>query len=588
MPQVPVYDQAQVQLQALPGVRQSAAGATPDAFGGAQARQLGQVAQGLGQAAQLGAKLQERQDLEAVTRVFTGLEDEQRRLLREGDNAIFARQGNNAGGATEEMAKWFEEAAPRYGADLTSPAQRRAFEQLLARQRSGVLDSVARHEAQEGKRALVESVQAKAGSSIEQAAAMWTNPQAVATAREDMEHAVAALAQTMGWEGETRERKLAEFHTLFHKRVIDAAAESNSDYAKAYYEQHKDQIDASARQAIERTLATAGLRADGQAHTDRIIAKGLSDEEALAEARRIERPELRDEVVRRVTARLNESEALINRDRRAAADDSWRLVVEHNNLDAIPVQTWDRLGGEQQRQIRDYLQARQTKEARGRDEDDYGVLDEVERRIQTGDLTDKAQLAPYEPYLRDATIRTLRTTIDQRGSVSPSVMQRAFEDRTGKTRTRWNSSQREEWLEFQRYILENVQQTRRPEDVDTWADRWFTRGYGAQTPWYGLNPSTYGAARTAGRDDYLIETPRERHTEVEASMELLRRAGLEVPSGRTARDEFYTRHQLEAQRFLQAQDAPVTPDAVAAFAYLRAAGRPTTMANIAYIAQQLR
>lgn len=347
-------------------------------------------------------------------------------------------------------------------------------------------------------------------------------------------------------------------------------------------------IPADRRKAL---LEKVDMRGASQEAADEIVASGVSDQEMVKRAKEIDDPVIRDETLTRIKSHINTRDAIERQTQQQAFEEAKGILVEADSLDSIPPETWKTLNGGQKLQLRDYVETRAAKAAQGRKSDNYDVLDEVDQRIESGDITDPAQLAIYEPYLRDATIRAKRKQIQKRGEVSGAEMRRAFEDRIGKTRAKWGDADREQWIAFQDYVANNIQETRRPEDLDHWADKWFMEGYSTQgsriAAFFGAGPDTFGEALTEGRTDFLVPVKDTDAQDVDDALDILRSAGQEIPKNKTARDEFYTQFYLDGTRFMNAQDYPVTPSSMAAYAILKQAGKPLTLENLRYVESQL-
>jgi len=190
--------------------------------------------------------------------------------------------------------------------------------------------------------------------------------------------------------------------------------------------------------------------------------------------------------------------------------------------------------------------------------------------------------------LKDSTYRSLRRKIEKRGTVSATLVQRSFEDRIGRPRSKWTKADKQQWISYQGYILDNVKETKRPEDIDKWADKWFMEGYGTKDEFLRDDPNTYGEAYTKGRKDFIISTPDEDAPAVSAAMDHLRNSGMKVPETEDAQNEFYTKYYLDANRWFSARDIVSSPDRIAAYSVLKSQNKPVTEANIEYVAGQLR
>ena len=334
-------------------------------------------------------------------------------------------------------------------------------------------------------------------------------------------------------------------------------------------------FDADERKAMIEKIDTRGA---SQAAADEIWSSGKSDKDMLKASEQISDPKLRDETKSRIKTRINEREAVKTQAENDAFNDGMALVVENNSLDAVPVGTWKTMNGTQQARLRDYVEARADKLVNGRKTDDYEVLDEIDNMIRTGELNETSQLAPYEPFLRNATIRAKRKEILKRDVVKSSDMQKAFELRSNKTKAKWSNNQRKEFIAFQEFVLDRVKETGRPEDVDHLADTWFMEGYSKDASIWTDDPDTFGQGVMKGKE-FIIKTPETEQESVGQTLTILQGIeGFEVPKG--GLDEFYTNTYNDGQRYLEVNDYPVTPRSMAAYSLLKASGSKVSVDRI--------
>lgn len=585
MATVPLYKQ-QVDRRPIADVRYSSP-ASPEMLG-ASAQSLQRFGRNLQQAGsqfgQIAYRIQERDNADRVMRAEAALKTGETDL----HNTVKNRRGHNAIGATHDAAKWWQEAEKKYSEPLTNDAQQRAFRELVLKHKTSSLSYVSEYEAKQRRQSLLDSSRASIASSIDAAAAAYDSPEAVNLNRKRVVSTVSAVAKLEGWDPETAKQQQATNLTMLHKRVIEAQLEDDPLKAEEYYQAHKEDIKGSDRAVIKEKIRQASTLGKAQKEADRIMAKVPKTTDQLAEARKIKDPETRKTAEILIKQYQAQTKAVREADQTAALDDTWRIIANGGDRNAIPQHVWTRLSGEGQKKVNDYLEKQADKELKGREVDDFAVLDVVDKKIEQGDITDPSQLRQYEPYLRDATLRTLRKNIAGRGEINVTAMRQAFEDRLGERRSKWNDSHREQWIAFQDYITANVRETKRPEDLESWADKWFMEGYGTKDRLLSNDPDTYGEAVTAGRKDFVIDTPDTAKADVLGAMDLLRRAGVEAPNTKLATDEFYTQQYLDAQRYLGAHDVAITPGRLAAYAYLRGANKPITIRNVEYVAGQLK
>lgn len=142
MPVVPRYD-----AQVAPGISRATQNiqASPDAFGAAQGRALQSVSQGLDIVAQRAEQIQNERDEVSARQAFIAASGEARERMR-GEGGYLTRQGEDAFNSYGDFAREVDDIGGRYAQGL-SPNAQRAYDQLWASRREGILNSGATHAA---------------------------------------------------------------------------------------------------------------------------------------------------------------------------------------------------------------------------------------------------------------------------------------------------------------------------------------------------------------------------------------------------------------------------------------------------------
>ena len=169
MATVPVYE-SQIDQKPQPGFRQESV-ATPALLGSmadsAQNFSKGLTDAGIGGAA-VALHIQERQDMSAILGVETARKEA---MITADADLRKNRQGANATGATQDVKKWWDEAAKQDLAALQTDNQRLVYLRRMAATRLSNIHSVSQFEAQQGDAVLVESTKAAVTAAINTASA---------------------------------------------------------------------------------------------------------------------------------------------------------------------------------------------------------------------------------------------------------------------------------------------------------------------------------------------------------------------------------------------------------------------------------
>lgn len=345
-------------MPTLPDSRSLGARPIPQSRQGVTRIRTGEVEQAAGQlgeqVANTAMEFKRLDDIEKVSKAMTEFEDQQRQFLVEGDDAVLNRSGDNAKGALQTTEQWWEETSTRYLSDLENPDQQRAFQEMLNRQRKSVLNGVAQHETKQRKVSFANTLEARMTTATERAAAMAGNAEINQQSREEVADALNLLAKTQGWTPEVQEAKTLETMTAFHNRQIGAMIEDNPDGAAAYFEQNKGEMTAAAQEKAQNLLETETLRQRSQASADSLMSLGLDAEQTITQARQIEDAALRDEVVSRVKARLDERATFAKTEKAALMRQVADYIDQFGTVDGVPAEIWSSLSVSERSSFRAY------------------------------------------------------------------------------------------------------------------------------------------------------------------------------------------------------------------------------------------
>lgn len=188
------------------------------------------------------------------------------------------------------------------------------------------------------------------------AAAHYEDPVRIAEDFLKFNAAVDDEVERQGLDPEARKAfKLGET-TKFHVGVINQMlANEDNVSAKQYFKDNADEMTAESRRRLTPSMDEAGLRADAQAETDRIMnlktGVSITDDEItwtqrFEEAKKIKEPKLRDEVTRRLDTEF----ARQNRLERAADNDNYMSALNQvedtkgtHPKDTIGADRWGRM-----------------------------------------------------------------------------------------------------------------------------------------------------------------------------------------------------------------------------------------------------
>ncbi len=599
MATIPTYTGPQVKERALEGGYQESI-RSDAAFGGVAAKQLQQAGAAVTDLGEAFTKIQEREDADVVFRTETALKSE---YLKFEDDIRQKRQGANAKGLAQDADNWWAEAESRFTNGLNE-RQKRLLSRSAVQLRAQSANSIRDYENQELERSHDESWSA---SKAVEARNAISNPKSevVDTAVNNIKQKNAYQAARKGWTPERLASENIKDTTIIHREVLSRMLDGNSpEAARMYFEQNQKDIDPTFHDQIEKKLKDKMTDKAALQKADSIAS--LPYDKALEEVSKIQDPDMRDKTRQRVRENYQdkqimqrEQEAEKARKEKAASDAVWQAVANGKK----PAQAdLDAMDGKDRIQLNNYYEARAKAAVDKRSgklhakEDNYEALDIAESAINSGEITQPQQLERFAPFLRAETFRSLRKALDKRGEIPQTEVERSFLDRIGKPRSKWEKGDYEQWVAYQNYVNTNVKETKRPEDIDAWADKWFRSGYRkSEANDFFQSRMTMGEARTKGVADFVFKTPKEVEpfiNEMASSMNRVKKnlpgATINVPTGKTAGDELYTNYYKDATVWFSAQGQTISGPRAAAYAVLKQNNKPITIANINAVIAQMK
>jgi hypothetical protein len=354
MPVVRRYGGPKVGREMAPGVRLGADAPTA-AFQPVQGIDVGKVA---GVAAEIVQHEQQRADEIAFTDADARASQLETSILH-GEGGVLSTQGSNAFEAPEKASETWMKGVSEIESGLKSPRAKEAFRKSAQKRWDSIYGQTQVHVARERRQYDTEAT--KALLTVEQDAAVrnWNDPERVELAIERQVSAAKEFARRNGMPPEALEALVSERVSSTRTDVINEMLANGQDLAaEAYFKQHKDQIGGKDLPRVERDLEEGSLRGKSQRESDRIFAANQGSQgDALAEARKIEDPKLRDDV----ESRLNHRFVLQRQIDRESENDAYvaaaNFIDARPNLsarDAVPPNVWNSLKPTQRRSLEIY------------------------------------------------------------------------------------------------------------------------------------------------------------------------------------------------------------------------------------------
>lgn len=478
MPRVPTYGNQKVQQQGLPTARmayQNIDGADANAFGAIQGRQLQALGKGLGGVTKI---MQQQQDDEDAAAVFA-----KKNQFREGligiQDQVRQRQGMNAKGSADwangEMQKLRDQTIGELGNDR----QKKLFAQDAESMRVSSLDSFRGHEYRQIEQGHDDEWAASKDLAVRQAQA---DPSTAGSVESEITRANQYQAARKGWAPEVLAAENMKDLTKMHGGILDSMVDAdNLQGAQAYLQQHRDKIDAGSAAALEKKIRSKALDAYSTTVADKLIAEGTSYGDALQMIEKNYKGDDRDKVLSKVRERYGDAERIKKEQADGLMDEIEKQSYQENGMTGVSDATIEKLSqydpGRAQR-MREAKAKEQENMANGGNrfakQTNYSTMEELNKLIESGDITKPEQLDKFAGSLEKGDYEALRKTMNGKGEVDAKSVLKAYKERAGiKPGDSLNEKQTAEYSSFLQGVTGYIKDTSRPQDLDTLADKFF-------------------------------------------------------------------------------------------------------------------
>lgn len=299
MPSVPRYGSSKVETNLAAPVKVGADTSLATFGGGDAAARVPQAASNLmDQVVKIKNDADEVAALAAVNETKKYKTD---RLYNAQDGALTQR-GQNAFGIVDKYGQDFIKHGADMESNLANENQRAIYRKYFNAEDADFTEDLQRHLFKEADSFADEQSESLISNYRNDAILNYSNPEKVRASLMGQETEIMNHAKRKGLPAEWVKQKIGEVTSKTHSGVIQSYLNGDDDRtAKAYFDANKDDISADERLKIEKDLNEGMLRGESQRQSDLIFSKNKeSMSAAVAEAKKIKEPKLRDEVLKRV------------------------------------------------------------------------------------------------------------------------------------------------------------------------------------------------------------------------------------------------------------------------------------------------
>lgn len=335
MPVVERYGQQKVSLAALPGVRKEAT-ETPLSEGAGVAQSEGQKSEALagigaigekaafGQYEQMQQEAKDQADQVARLKWQNTLAQFTDTTLYDPDKGALTVKGEAAQALPGQISEAYNKVADGIAAGLSTDKQRLQFQADRQERQQSLNLTVLRHVNEQIQTWHAQELQASTDNHVDLAIKSALDP---ASAGRELQQAATDLQANgpkfFGWGAEETKKQIDDMYSKAHVGIISNLLDNKqTDLARHYYAEAKDQIDGAAQGRIEQALAVAGQSKAGlDAATDIWNSFGPKDDNAPIDIAAMENAALDRFKGEPDTAKFDEAVKYL-REKKAAADAS--------------------------------------------------------------------------------------------------------------------------------------------------------------------------------------------------------------------------------------------------------------------------
>lgn len=337
MPTVPQYDK-QIREAASPNVK-IASLADVESFGG------GQSLQNVSNAfiSYIEEEKRKADDI-ATTEAYTKAITAKNNLLNDPNSGLVTIKGKNAIGASEKYQNMFNEQMDAIEKTLTNSSQKEVFSKIRMKHAADFNNDLQKHVYYQTQEYDNETTKAAIEAAKNDAILNYQNKDAIINSKTVQIAAIEAYGERNGVPKEAIELQKKEAISQIHDGILERMINNNEDLlAKAYFEEAKKEMLSDTITKYEKLVTAASSRAEAQNHEDTIINMGKSYSDSLEEARKIQNPEIRDDVVSRLKIRFQEIKNIEEQKKEQNFKKAADIVEKTKSRFKIPLNIWESL-----------------------------------------------------------------------------------------------------------------------------------------------------------------------------------------------------------------------------------------------------
>lgn len=305
------------------------------------------------------AKYKKDADEVAVMDADRALSEFENRALYDPKTGALNKRGKDSFGAPEQVMSDFDKHAGEVYNSLGNDTQRVAFRRFQETRRRDIDRALQRHVSEEIKRHDDQTTEAFVVNEHEAAVLNYKDPERISHSVARIQDRYAQYAGRNGLPEEWIKQKVETATSKVHAGVIQRHLANGDDrFAKEYFEANKAGMSRGTDlAAVEKALEEGSLRGESQRQTDTILlAHGAKPDraDALAEAKKLKDPKIRDLVEERVNKYYTERHAAELEQMRTLYVGATNTIDKTGDENKIDPSVWSKFSLEQRTALKAY------------------------------------------------------------------------------------------------------------------------------------------------------------------------------------------------------------------------------------------
>lgn len=253
------------------------------------------------------------------------------------ETQTLSRKGMDALNAGPEVEEQWKKSTDNISNSLTNDRQKRAFQERADHHWQALNETVQKHGQAEFQKYDADNTDSALSNRLDTAVKHYSDPLIVGQSLAESKDLVELYGHRQGWSPEQVQQHQTDTASKIHTGVIQTMLTAGNDLtATKYFSDHKAELNATDTMQVQRALDVGSRRGESQRQADRIMQSTTSMTDAVAEARKIEDPEVRDLTESRVRSDYVEKAAEMRDAREQMMSGATNIIEKTHSFDAIP------------------------------------------------------------------------------------------------------------------------------------------------------------------------------------------------------------------------------------------------------------